>query len=310
MRLSVELRNEYALYINRLCGYLPIIFENGTFELLNIPKSDVDSVMDKLNKSSLVSGLCCKCDTQNCDTYMITGILLDVKDVVQEDIEVHKTLNPKIWDDKNELKPDVKEKIYDIVETFSKELAEDGVKLDIADIYVLGSNANYNYTDSSDLDVHIIANEQDDCADKHLPIIYNAYKRLFNNNYDITLNGINVEIYVEDKDNRSSTSSGIYSLKDGWIAKPTLYDIPKIDDAKFEALLQKWEDRYLTVSENPSLESITEFIDALYELRIDSVKESGEFGLGNLVFKEIRKLGYLDELKQLQLELTAKKLSL
>ena len=117
---------------------------------------------------------------------------------IREAIEVHDSLNPKLWDAENNLKEDVKSKIILIVDEFVKHLKADNLELKVYDIWLLGSNANYNYNEDSDLDVHIIADESFDCSEKHLEIIYNAYKALFNNRYEITIRGINVEIYVEN----------------------------------------------------------------------------------------------------------------
>lgn len=118
----------------------------------------------------------------------------------------NETLNQDIWDENNELRPEVREKLNLIVEKFKDNLSEDGVDLDISDIIIVGSNANYNYTDKSDIDLHIIANldiykDKEDLA----KIVYNAYRRLFNDKFDPTIRGHEVEIYVEpnedDNDN-------------------------------------------------------------------------------------------------------------
>lgn len=52
------------------------------------------------------------------------------------------------------------------------------------------------------------------------------------------------------------------------------------------------------------------FINKLYELRQTSIKKEGEFGVGNLVFKEFRNKGYLDNLKELSKKETSKTLTL
>lgn len=57
-------------------------------------------------------------------------------------------------------------------------------------------------------------------------------------------------------------------------------------------------------------EKINDFIEDLYDLRKDSIAKDGEYGLGNLVFKEFRNLGYLDNLKELKNEYKSKELSL
>ena len=53
-----------------------------------------------------------------------------------------------------------------------------------------------------------------------------------------------------------------------------------------------------------------EFINKLYELRLSSIEKEGEFGVGNLVFKEFRNKGYLDNLKELSKKETSKTLTL
>lgn len=55
---------------------------------------------------------------------------------------------------------------------------------------------------------------------------------------------------------------------------------------------------------------VENFIEDLYNLRMVAIATEGEYGLGNLVFKEFRNLGYLDNLKELRKELKGKELSL
>lgn len=57
-------------------------------------------------------------------------------------------------------------------------------------------------------------------------------------------------------------------------------------------------------------EKINNFIEDLYDLRKESIDNEGEYGLGNLVFKEFRNLGYLDNLKELKNQEKSKELSL
>ena len=61
---------------------------------------------------------------------------------------------------------------------------------------------------------------------------------------------------------------------------------------------------------SPTIEKIDNYIDSLYLLRADSMKKEGEFGFDNLVFKEIRRLKYLENLKAMRLELKNAELSL
>lgn len=228
-----------------------------------------------------------------------------------EDIEIHDKLNEKIWSEDNSLLPEVKRAIKNIVTVFVDELHEKEIPLVVKDVYIVGSNANYNYTDESDLDIHIIADSSEDCNKKHLKKMYELYKNLFNMKYDIKIKDIDVEVYIELDSDSSRKSSGVYSIDNGWIKEPSRFEIPEIDKAKLEKEIAKWESKYLDLIENDlSIESINKYINDLYDMRLSDIADSGEFSIGNLVFKEIRKLGYLEDLKNKRINLENNELSL
>lgn len=117
---------------------------------------------------------------------------------LDEDIEKHDTLNPLLFDENDELKSDIKEAIEKIVNQFVEDLKTDGVKIEVKDVILVGSNVSYNYTKDSDLDIHIVTDSESlDCNPEVYTLLYGAYRSLFNKNYDITIKGIPVEIYVE-----------------------------------------------------------------------------------------------------------------
>ena len=116
---------------------------------------------------------------------------------LEEDIEKHDTLNPLLFEN-DELKSEIKEAIEKIVNQFVEDLKTDGVKIEVKDVILVGSNVSYNYTKDSDLDIHIIVDKDTlDCDPEIYTLLYGAYRSLFNKNYDITIKGIPVEIYVE-----------------------------------------------------------------------------------------------------------------
>ena len=95
----------------------------------------------------------------------------------------------------------MKEKIIQIANEFIDELSQDGIKFDLKDIRLVGSNCAYNYTKKSDLDVHLIASKSSlHCPDDLYPKLYSAYRSIFNKNLDISIHGVPVEIYVEIED--------------------------------------------------------------------------------------------------------------
>ena len=75
-------------------------------------------------------------------------------------IQYHDTLNPKLWEN-NLLKSEIKDKLIKIYKTFVDKLQEDEIPVDVVDVLLLGSNASYNYTDNSDIDLHIVVDFND-----------------------------------------------------------------------------------------------------------------------------------------------------
>ena len=140
---------------------------------------------------------------------------------LEEKVEMHDTLNPSIWAKDNHLRPEVKDKLEEIVNEFLIELEENEIPIHILDVHLVGSNASYNYTDKSDLDVHIIANLEDVTCDPYvLNLLYGYFKSYFNDKYDISIHDVDVELYIEDV-NTSLISNGIYSLfDDEWVKFP------------------------------------------------------------------------------------------
>ena len=64
------------------------------------------------------------------------------------------TLNPKLWHD-DHLKPKLREKFLKIAKAFTDFLLPI-IDVDVRDVTLTGSNANYNWTDKSDIDLHIV----------------------------------------------------------------------------------------------------------------------------------------------------------
>lgn len=66
----------------------------------------------------------------------------------------------------------------------------------------------------------------------------------------------------------------------------------------------------MSVGSEEKSKAISDFIEDLYDLRKESIATDGEYGIGNLVFKEFRNRGYLDKLKDMKNEERSKELSL
>lgn len=229
-------------------------------------------------------------------------------DILDESIERHETLNSKLFDENNKLKEDVREALLNVKDEFLKDLSENKIPLRVIDIWLVGSNASFNYTDKSDIDLHIIANLDDVCEDTCLlQILYDYVKASFNKRHDISIKGLPVEVYIQDV-NSNSVSNGIYSLQeDEWIKFPEQLPEYETDTTKLVGLQDLL--RIYNTLDRTNIEQIKSLIDYAYIIRQKGLVE-GEFSDGNLSFKEFRNLGYLDELKDLVAELRSKELSL
>ena len=227
--------------------------------------------------------------------------------ILKEDFVIHDTLNPKIFDPNTGLLlPDVRAKIIEIVSEFEDYI---DVPLEIADIQLVGSNASFNYTDTSDLDVHIIANFELVTKDTEiLQALYDAKKSTFNKKYDIKIRGIEIEMYVQDIKS-GIVSNGIYSVCDNkWIKEPK--PIKSITKHNTEKESQKWQEVINNVLASKDYEQISNIINMIYLIRHNSIAVDGEYGKGNALFKDIRSSGLLDKLKDALDAALSKKLSL
>ncbi len=88
--------------------------------------------------------------------YFRTPKEVKVEESLREAIEKHDELNKDLFSEEGKMRPEVREKILQVTDVFMDKLKEDGIELEPLDVLVLGSNASYNYTEHSDIDVHII----------------------------------------------------------------------------------------------------------------------------------------------------------
>ena len=227
--------------------------------------------------------------------------------IINEEFQIHDTLNPLLWDTTTKhLLPEVRDKIIEIVKTFEDNLK---VPVEICDVQLVGSNASYNYTEHSDLDVHIIANfDIIDIPREVLENIYNIKKSEFNKNYDIKIHGVEVEMYIQDI-NSITASNGIYSLcDDEWIKEPKPINSAKKHNTEKE--VGKWREKIGLILQKPTYENVSEAINLLYLIRHNAIAVDGEHSKGNQIFKDLRNLGLIDRLKDELKHQQSKKLSL
>ena len=236
-------------------------------------------------------------------------------------------LNPKIWELPNEramsdpkgqtetMVPKVRERLLEIAYEFIEFL---GVDVIVSDVVMTGSLANYNWSQYSDVDLHIIA-DFEQFTEKELPLyeeLFKLKKTLFNDKHNIKIYGYDVELYVQDE-SESHFSSGEYSvLFNEWITEPKKENV-EIDASLIKTKSEHWMkiiDEVIEDSKEKSLESgvdsINKVKDKLKKYRTAGLEDGGEMSDENLVFKVLRRNGYIQKLFDFQNEYQDKKLSL
>lgn len=224
---------------------------------------------------------------------------------LQEAIEVHDTLNPLLWNGDNTLKQDVFEKLSNIAQEFLKFIE---IPLNIVDIEIVGSNASYNYNEKSDIDLHIIVNSEVNYIEPTiLRQLYNDRKGAFNRDYELEINGLPVELYIEDVKDGNATNGRFSILKNEWVKfpEPITYEVPDISKDLNEML-----DKCFKTLQSNNAEEVRTLINDIYMMRKLGLAEDGEASIGNLVFKELRNMDIMSDLKDHYYELRSEELSL
>lgn len=256
--------------------------------------------------------------TTECDSVTVTELIEQLSaTTLTEAIEKHDSLNSKLFTADEVLKDKVKDKMLEVVDEFLADLKEQDIKIKVDDVLFIGSNASYNYTKDSDIDLHILANAKAANYDKETAAaLYGAYRTIFNKNLNITLYDIPLEIFVETEDS-ARVSNGVYSVKKNkWVKKPVHEEIPDYDKEAFGKLVDKWEADCKKLIDDIKADKlddekkVVKLLEDIYEKLRKKGIAKGEYSIENLTFKELRNKGYLDQLKDYRNELVSKRLSL
>jgi len=217
-------------------------------------------------------------------------------------VTVNRRLNPKIWQD-DRLNPEVIGKLKDIARAFEEFV---GIELDVIDYTVTGSNANYTWTEYSDLDLHLIIPGTPTEEQREL---FNAKKSLCGEQHNITIKGLPVETYIQGED-EPHHSTGVYSIvKNKWLVEPKKVK-PKIDDAAVEAKKDSIMRDIESAMLSKDLAKLRLVKEKITKMRKAGLERAGEWSVENLVFKILRNLGLIDQITEKIRELEDQELSL
>ena len=220
-------------------------------------------------------------------------------------------LNPKLWDN-FKLDDEARQQLLRIAQDFYNNT---DFSAEVVDIVFCGSLCNYNWSEKySDYDLHIIINFSD--IDENYELVEKACdyaKKIWNSQHEIKIKGYEVEIALQDsKDLKKGISGGrmggVFSLlKDKWIKRPE-----KVDFEPDEDLITEKAKTIMMQVDDIEKESEEDKYDA-FEKKISKVwkkikdyrqsgleSESGEYSVGNLVFKLLRRNGYIGKIMELK----------
>jgi hypothetical protein len=247
---------------------------------------------------------------------------------MNKDKEIIKSFIPKdslseeIFDKEGDsyvLKEEIREKLLENTNEFLSFL---GIDFFIYDIHFTGSLANYNWSNYSDLDIHIMVDLDEFSNETETSKVYNDIvreffelkKKSYLKNNIIKIKGFDIEFYVQDID-EEGVSSGIYSiLNNEWVIEPKKGE-PKIDENKIlnkgEEFSKKIDELYKRASENENvIDEVNTLKNKIKKFRQCGLEKGGEYSYENLTFKLLRRNGYIEKLMSIKSKVRSKKLSL
>ena len=233
-------------------------------------------------------------------------LLTELKTTLQS----HENLNPKLFNDKKKLDPEV----WQTLNKIGKEWASFAniPAAAIKDVIVVGGNANYNYTKHSDIDLHLVVDKKGIKCQGLIDDYLQSKKQLWALTHDITVKGQPVELYAQDYRDPFRQGQGVYSLRaNRWLQEPKRVKF----NSKSPEVVSKVKD--ITFQIDSLIDSKSDDIDAFKQIkrrlkimRATAIEKGGEYAPENLAFKELRNRGVLDRMNKYLRQLEDKELSL
>ena len=242
-------------------------------------------------------------------------------DNIIKSFSVKPSLSKDIWlnnesDDFKGIKlhKEVRDRLIAITKDFIDSIGLDSVVVE--DIILVGSICNYNWSEFSDLDLHVLV-DKNELTDNDLLAdeFFTAKKELYNIKHDITIKGFDVELYAQDV-TETVDSGGIYSvLFNKWVKTPTKEKdqksiVKSVIVKKVEDFIKKLDNIKKEVDSEVKILKIDKLKAKIRSYRKSGLVSGGEYSTENLVFKYLRRSGYLEELRDLGIEVKDDTLSL
>jgi hypothetical protein len=207
-------------------------------------------------------------------------------------------------------------KLLDIADDFVDFLNVSWVEPE--DITMTGSLANFTWNeDYSDIDLHILYDFKK--VDERVDFVegyFDGKKSDWNNKHEnLSIFGFPIEVYVQNTTEKH-TSGGVYSLeKNKWLVQPDLNDLNESDyqDSVVKKKVSKYMNQIDDLVEKMEKSETETDLETIYDKSItlyDKIKNERNNGLrekeqkelsnGNLIFKSLRRNGYIEKLMNLR----------
>lgn len=231
----------------------------------------------------------------------------EVNNIDVKSFKVKDKLNPEFFNSEGKLNSQIRMRLLDIADDFIDTLEIKWIKP--SDIVLTGSMANYNWTEFSDVDVHIIYKFKDVYSKvDFVKDYFNSKKELWNKTHDeLTIKDFNVELSVENSD-EPAKSTGVYSLeKNKWVKEPKNMNDSKLNKeyikdfctkqmTKLDDLFKKMDSE----KDRKKLEILSNKVEAIYT-KLKNMRSNGlaskekEMSTGNIIWKIIKHMGYIEK---------------
>ena len=253
----------------------------------------------------------------SCKFWSKTNVSDLLKEVIEpaevdvSSIQMNEELSPMIWDGE-ELKPDVRKALLMNTKRFIEYCDISHLKFE--DIILIGSMANYNYNEHSDIDVHIVMDfSQISDNIEFVGEYFKMKKLMWSENLPIQVKGHDVEMYMQHSE-ETVHSTGVFSLIDNeWISKPTR-KIVNINTAavqlKAADIMNTIDDLVTNMNKSDFLKKLEDVKEKLKKMRKSGLETGGEFSTENLAFKILRNSGYIKKLVDMKHDYMTQELSL
>jgi len=222
-------------------------------------------------------------------------------------------LVPNIWNPDGKLNSRIRLKLLDIADDFWEYANLTWVKP--SGIILTGSICNFNWSQYSDIDLHLIVDfDEIDEKTEFVKDYLDSKKNEWNNEHSgLQIMGYPVELYVQNL-GEMPESNGIYDLEENdWVREPNPDDIKSIGLNKFSikekaakimTIIDDMYDALASTDDSHKIEQIGDDAQYLWkkvkEMRKSSLEKNGESGSGNIVYKILKREFYLDKLWNLR----------